>query len=114
MINVPFFKLKMHTLILPSFFFFLFYIFPPLEEVIVKENSVKLMTMQPKVKVLMAQKDSTSLAVRNEELTLRQSASVMSDCTCKFKVHQVQTHLFIYMPSYLIKSNILINFLLSS
>lgn len=81
MINVPFFKLKMHTLILPFFFF---YIFPPLEEVIVKENSVKLMTMQPKVKVLMAQKDSTSLAVRNEELTLRQSASVMSDCTCKF------------------------------
>eukprot|EP00105_Crassostrea_gigas_P016116 XP_011433375.2 PREDICTED: uncharacterized protein LOC105332460 [Crassostrea gigas] len=58
------------------------------EEVIVKENSVKLMTMQPKVKVLMAQKDSTSLAVRNEELTLRQSASVMSDCTYHFIVRK--------------------------
>lgn len=58
------------------------------EEVIVKENSVKLMTMQPKVKVLMAQKDSTSLAVQNEELTLRQSASVMSDCTYHFIVRK--------------------------
>uniref|UniRef100_K1PQ08 PDZ domain-containing protein n=1 Tax=Magallana gigas TaxID=29159 RepID=K1PQ08_MAGGI len=36
----------------------------------------------------MAQKDSTSLAVRNEELTLRQSASVMSDCTYHFIVRK--------------------------
>lgn len=57
-------------------------------EVIVKENSVKLMSMPPRVKVLKAQKDSTSLAVQNGELTFRNSPNVMSDCSYHFIVRK--------------------------
>lgn len=54
-----------------------------LSDIIVKENSVKLMAQPPTVEALLFRRDFTSLAYQNGKLTLCKSANVMSDCARK-------------------------------
>lgn len=58
------------------------------EDIIVKENSVKLMSQPPTVDALMFPRGFTSLAYQNGKLTLRKSANVMSDCAHHFIVRK--------------------------
>lgn len=58
------------------------------EDIIVKENSVKLMAQPPTVEALLFRRDFTSLAYQNGKLTLCKSANVMSDCAHHFIVRK--------------------------
>lgn len=74
-------------------------------EVMVKENSVKLMTQPPSVEALIYQRGNTSLAYKNEQLTLCKSPNVFTDCEHHFVVRRSLDEGFYNVYSFQVQKN---------